>query len=117
MTIKLNGKTYTQDYVRARALREIGPAKDWIKKMEEAEKEGRELTGTEWQEATKTLIRWFCLFFGGQFTEDEVLDGYPSDNLIHDIVVAAMATIMQTTRALQDFPLTAARQTGTKVEP
>ena len=34
------------------------------------------------------MIRWFCLLFGNQFAPDNVLDGYPVDRLMHDIMMA-----------------------------
>ena len=61
-------------------------------------------------EAMDVLIRWFCLLFQNQFTADDVLDNYPVDRLMHDIVLALFAVQAQTTEILSDFPTTAAKE-------
>nr|DAY20664.1 MAG TPA: hypothetical protein [Caudoviricetes sp.] len=59
-------------------------------------------------EAMDTMIRWFCILFGNQFTPDDVLDGYPVDRIMHDIALALMAVQTQTTEILSEFPTKAA---------
>ncbi len=59
-------------------------------------------------EAMDVLIRWFCLLFNNQFTPDDVLENYPVDRLMTDIVTALLAVQTQTTSVLTGFPTKAA---------
>ena len=77
----------------------------------EAIPEGKQV---EIAESMDTMIRWFCIIFGNQFTPDDVLDGYPVDRLMHDIALALMAVQTQTTEILSEFPTKAAE---TQEEP
>ena len=54
--------------------------------------------------ALDTMVKWFCILFGNQFTPDEVYDNYPADRLMHDIALALMAVQTQTTEVLDTFP-------------
>ena len=114
ITCKLGDKTYTVDYVTGRALREIEPAMKMysrISAISEAAVRGQPIEnpdGITIPEAMDVMIRWFCLLFGNQFTPDDVLDNYPVDRLMHDIVIALMAVQAQTTDVLSSFPTTAA---------
>ena len=114
ITCKLGDKTYTVDYITGRALREIEPAAKMytrISAMSEAAVKGETLDnpdGLTIPDAMDVLIRWFCLLFNTQFTPDDVLDNYPVDRLMHDIVIALFAVQAQTTDVLASFPTTAA---------
>ncbi|MBR2601153.1 MAG: hypothetical protein IKE08_00520, partial [Clostridia bacterium] len=55
-------------------------------------------------DALDTMVKWFCILFGNQFTPDEVYDHYPADRLMHDIALALMAVQTQTTEVLDSFP-------------
>ena len=118
----LGDKKYTVDYVTGRALREIEPALKMYAKIasvSEAAINGREIGNPEEiniPDAMDIMIRWFCLLFNNQFTPDDVLDHYPVDRLMHDIVVALIAVQAQTTDVLDAFPTTAA-QTQTEEAP
>ena len=114
ITCKLGDKTYTVDYITGRALREIEPAMKMyarISELSEAALKGESVENTDGiniPEAMDVMIRWFCLLFGNQFTQDDVLDNYPVDRLMHDIVIALFAVQSQTTDVLSSFPTTAA---------
>ena len=64
-----------------------------------------------------TMIKWFCLVFGNQFTPDELLDNYPVDRLMHDIALTLMAVQAQTTSILSEFPTTAATEPTESTSP
>ena len=112
----LGDRKYTVDFVSGRALREIEPAMKMYTKISaisEAVVKGQEIENTDnvnIPEAMDVMIRWFCLLFGNQFTPDDVLDHYPVDRLMHDIVIALFAVQAQTTEVLSDFPTTAATE-------
>lgn len=112
ITCKLKEKTYTVDFISGRALREIEPALKMYSKIISAANAAAKGEAVEEnadiKEAMDTMIRWFCILFGNQFTPDDVLDGYPVDRLMHDLALALMAVQTQTTEVLSDFPTTAA---------
>ena len=114
ITCKLGDKTYTVDYVTGRALREIEPAAQMytrISEISEAAVKGETVEnpdGLTIPDALDVMIRWFCLLFNNQFTPDDVLDNYPVDRPMHDIVIALFAVQAQTTDVLASFPTTAA---------
>ena len=116
ITCKLGEKTYTVDFVSGRALREIEPAMKMYTKISaisEAAVKGENVEDTgdiTIPEAMDIMIRWFCLLFGNQFTPDDILDNYPVDRLMHDIVIALFAVQAQTTDVLSSFPTTAAEE-------
>ena len=116
ITCKLGDKTYTVDYVTGRALREIEPAAKMysrISEISEAAVMGETVEnpdGLTIPDALDVMIRWFCLLFNNQFTPDDVLDHYPVDRLMHDIVIALIAVQAQTTDVLSSFPTTAAEE-------
>ena len=114
ITCKLGDKTYTVDFITGRALREIEPAMKMytnISQISEAAVKGETVDDAgsiSIPDAMDVMIRWFCLLFGNQFTPDDVLDNYPVDRLMHDIVIALFAVQAQTTDVLSSFPTTAA---------
>ena len=114
ITCKLGDKTYNVNYITGRALREIEPAVKMyarISEISQAAVKGEAVENAEAvsiPDAMDVLIRWFCLLFNNQFTPDDVLDNYPVDRLMHDIVIALFAVQAQTTDVLASFPTTAA---------
>ena len=114
ITCTLGDKKYTVDFVSGRALREIEPAMKMytrISAISEAAVKGEEIenpANLTIPDALDVMIRWFCLLFNNQFTPDDVLDNYPVDRLMHDIVIALFAVQAQTTDVLATFPTTAA---------
>ena len=114
ITCTLGDKKYTVDFVSGRALREIEPAMKMytrISAISEAAVKGEEIENPDnltIPDALDVMIRWFCLLFNNQFTPDDVLDNYPVDRLMHDIVIALFAVQAQTTDVLSSFPMTAA---------
>ena len=114
ITCTLGAQKYTVDFISVRALREMEPAAKMYSRIVtisnaavkgEPIPEGEQV---EIAEAMDTMIRWFCILFGNQFTPDDVLDGYPVDRLMHDIALALMAVQTQTTEILSEFPTKAA---------
>lgn len=114
ITCTLGAQKYTVDFINGRALREMEPAAKMYSRIVtisnaavkgEPIPEGEQV---EIAEAMDTMIRWFCILFGNQFTPDDVLDGYPVDRLMHDIALALMAVQTQTTEILSEFPTKAA---------
>lgn len=116
----LGEKTYTIPFVSARALREVGPAMKMYEKLKDIGEravngETPELGGETIEHAMDVMIKWFCLLFKNQFTEEEFLDNYPVDDVVHDIVLAMLYVQGQVTGILTDFPMTpAARMQATK---
>ena len=114
ITCTLGDKKYSVDFVSGRALREIEPAMKMyahISAISEAAVKGDTVENPEnitIPDAMDVMIRWFCLLFNNQFTPDDVLDHYPVDRLMHDIVIALIAVQAQTTDVLSAFPTTAA---------
>ena len=114
ITCTLGDKKYSVDFVSGRALREIEPAMKMytrISAISEAAVKGEAIENPDnltIPDALDVMIRWFCLLFGNQFTPDDVLDNYPVDRLMHDIVIALFAVQAQTTDVLSSFPTTAA---------
>lgn len=114
ITCTLGAQKYTVDFISGRALREMEPAAkmySMIVTISNAAVKGEPIPEgeqVEIAEAMDTMIRWFCILFGNQFTPDDVLDGYPVDRLMHDIALALMAVQTQTTEILSEFPTKAA---------
>ena len=113
ITCKLGDKEYHIDYVSARVLREMQPALEAYGQINAAiAAASKGETPPENQlgmaEAMDHMIHWFCILFGNQFTPDAVLDLYPADRIMHDVLLAVMAVQTGTTGALSDFPTMAA---------
>jgi hypothetical protein len=112
ITCKIGDRTYSVDFISGRALREIGPAADMYSRLvkiaiaTEADNSASDANhdGITVQDALDTMVKWFCILFGNQFTPDDVYDKYPVDRLTHDIALALMAVQTQTTSALNEFP-------------
>lgn len=109
-----NAKTCVIDFVSGRVLREIEPALTMyarIAKVSSAAASGEPVEDdTPIAEALDIMAKWFCLLFNNQFSVDDLYDGYPSDRLMHDIVMALLAVQAQATEVLAEFPTTAARE-------
>lgn len=113
ITCKLGKKEYSVDFVSARALREMQPALEAYGQINAAisaaaKGEAPPENQLGMADAMDRMIRWFCILFGSQFTPDMVLDLYPSDRVMHDMLLAVMAVQSGTTEALSGFPTKAA---------
>lgn len=121
ITCKLGEKTYHIDFISGRAMRELEPAAKMYSRIvgiSNAAVKGEDIPDADQltiADAMDTMIKWFCLVFGNQFTPDELLDNYPVDRLMHDIALTLMAVQAQTTNILSEFP-TKAAQTPTPTQ-
>jgi|GEM_PF-348228 len=109
ITCTLGEKKYTVDFVSGRALREMEPASRMygnLARISRDAAEGKDVSSetVTVADALDTMVKWFCVLFGNQFTPDEVYDAYPADRLTHDIALALMAVQTQTTEVLESFP-------------
>ena len=109
VTCTLGDKKYSVDFISGRALREMEPASKMYGKLvalSKAAVEGQDVSDEKLTipEALDTMVKWFCILFGNQFTPDEMYDYYPADRLMHDIALAIMAVQTQTTEVLDSFP-------------
>ena len=109
VTCTLGDKKFSVDFISGRALREMEPASKMYGKLvalSKAAVEGQDVSNEQLTipEALDTMVRWFCILFGNQFSVDDVYDHYPADRLMHDIALAIMAVQTQTTEVLDAFP-------------
>ena len=109
VTCTLGDKKYSVDFISGRALREMEPASKMYGRLvalSKAAVEGQDVSNEQLTipEALDTMVKWFCILFGNQFSPDDVYDHYPADRLMHDIALAIMAVQTQTTEVLDAFP-------------
>ena len=109
VTCTLGDKKYSVDFISGRALREMEPASKMYGRLvalSKAAVEGQDVSNEQLTipEALDTMVKWFCILFGNQFSPDDVYDHYPADRLMHDIALAIMAVQTQTTEVLDSFP-------------
>ena len=109
VTCTLGDKKYSVDFISGRALREMEPASKMYGRLvalSKAAVEGQDVSTEQLTipEALDTMVKWFCILFGNQFSVDDVYDHYPADRLMHDIALAIMAVQTQTTEVLDSFP-------------
>ena len=109
VTCTLGDKKYSVDFISGRALREMEPASKMYGRLvalSKAAVEGQDVSNEKLTipEALDTMVKWFCILFGNQFSVDDVYDHYPADRLMHDIALAIMAVQTQTTEVLDSFP-------------
>ena len=109
VTCTLGDKKYSVDFISGRALREMEPASKMYGRLvalSKAAVEGQDVSNEQLTipEALDTMVKWFCILFGNQFSVDDVYDHYPADRLMHDIALAIMAVQTQTTEVLDSFP-------------
>lgn len=109
VTCTLADKKYSVDFISGRALREMEPASKMYGKLvalSKAAVDGEDVSGEKLtvSDALDTMVKWFCILFGNQFSPDEVYDHYPADRLMHDIALSIMAVQTQTTEVLDSFP-------------
>ena len=121
ITCTLGEKKYSVDFVSGRALREMEPALKMygrLMRISQDAVEGREVSDKQLTiaEALDTLVHWFCILFGNQFSPDEMYDNYPADRLMVDIPLALLAVQTQSTETLDAFPTKPAAETETSVE-
>ena len=109
VTCSLADKKYSVDFISGRALREMEPASKMYGKLVSLSKaavDGQDVSGEKLSvsDALDTMVKWFCILFGNQFSPDDIYDHYPADRLMHDIALAIMAVQTQTTEVLDSFP-------------
>ena len=109
VTCTLGADKYSVDFISGRALREMEPASKMYGRLvalSKAAVEGQDVSNEQLTipEALDTMVKWFCILFGNQFSVDDVYDHYPADRLMHDIALAIMAVQTQTTEVLDFFP-------------
>lgn len=109
VTCTLGDKKYSVDFISGRALREMEPASKMYGKLVSLSKaavDGQDVSGEKLtvSDALDTMVKWFCILFGSQFSPDDIYDRYPADRLMHDIALALMAVQTQTTEVLDSFP-------------
>ena len=109
VTCTLGDKKFSVDFISGRALREMEPASKMYGRLvalSKAAVEGQDVSNEQLTipEALDTMVKWFCILFGNQFSVDDVYDHYPADRLMHDIALAIMAVQTQTTEVLDSFP-------------
>ena len=109
VTCTLGVEKYSVDFISGRALREMEPASKMYGRLvalSKAAVEGQDVSTEQLTipEALDTMVKWFCILFGNQFSPDDVYDHYPADRLMHDIALAIMAVQTQTTEVLDSFP-------------
>ena len=109
VTCTLGEKRYSVDFISGRALREMEPASKMygrLVRLSKAAVDGQDVSEEKLTipEALDTMVKWYCILFGNQFSPDDVYDHYPADRLVHDIALAIMAVQTQTTEVLDSFP-------------
>ncbi len=109
VTCTLGERKYSVDFISGRALREMEPASKMYGKLVQLSKaaaDGQDVSDQQLTipEALDTMVKWYCILFGNQFSPDDVYDHYPADRLMHDIALAIMAVQTQTTEVLDSFP-------------
>lgn len=109
ITCTLGKENYSVDFISGRALREMEPTSMMYGRLVRISKDAVEGKNVSEEQITvadalDTMVKWFCILFGNQFTPDEVYDNYPADRLMHDIALALMAVQTQTTEVLDTFP-------------
>jgi len=111
ISCKLNGKTYSIPFVNARTVRDSDKAlRAYDQYMTIAEKIGnrQELSDEEKSMDTAefydTMADWFAMLFQRQFSADDVLDYYPSEKFVSDIVSALLTVTRGLADTLGDFP-------------
>ena len=100
--VVLGEKTYSVDFVSALALREIKQPAEILRRRQE------ESSPDTWAQDMDVLVKWFCLFFGNQFSPQDVYALYPADRLLTDVALAIMAVENRVSDALREFPTTPA---------
>ena len=109
VTCTLGDKKFSVDFISGRALREMESASKMYGRLvalSKAAVEGQDVSTEQLTipEALDTMVKWFCILFGNQFSVNDVYDNYPADRLMHDIALALMAVQTQTTEILDEFP-------------
>ena len=120
VTCTLGGKKYSVDFISGRAMREMEPASKMYGKLvtlSKAAVDGKDISDERLTvaDALDTMVKWFCILFGNQFTPDEMYDYYPADRMMHDIALALMAVQTQTTEVLDSFPTIPVTQEAGKI--
>ena len=97
INIKLGDKSYQVPFFRGRVLFEL----DLVEPAYDKAQRNERLTKEEYAPA----VTWFCHLFDDQFTEAEVLEKYPADDLLPDIFTAYIALLNSASSRLTEFPI------------
>jgi len=95
-TVKLGDKTYEVPFISGAAMRGIDGVRAVFEKAQE-----EKLT----EEDVETACEWFATLFHSQFTVQELMDGYPVDDLLEDIFTVYIAVERRSTKVLREFPI------------
>ena len=96
--VELNNKKYRVDRVPVKVVRAMGPAQEVYKRLlKDPEK-------IDVEKDIDTLVNWFVLFCGNQFTADDVYNYYPGDRIITDVGLAIAALNTSVEKVLKKFP-------------
>lgn len=96
--VELNGRVFRVKDVPTKVTREMGPVQEVYRRMiNEPEK-------TDISKDIDTLVEWFVLFCGNQFTVEDVMNHYPGDRIITDVGLAIAALNTSVSKTLTRFP-------------
>jgi hypothetical protein len=96
--VELNKKTYRVNSVPVKVVRAMGPAQEVYQRLLE------DPSNINVEKDIDTLVNWFVLFCGNQFTADDVYDYYPGDRIITDVGLAMAALNTSVEKVLKKFP-------------
>ena len=96
--VELNKKTYRVDTVPVKVLRSMGPVQEVYQRLLE------DPENINVEKDIDTMVQWFVLFCGNQFTADDVYDHYPGDRIITDVGLAMAALNTSVEKVLKKFP-------------
>lgn len=96
--VELNKKTYRVDSVPVKVVRAMGPVQEVYQRL--LDDPGK----IKVEQDIDTLVNWFVLFCGNQFTADDVYDYYPGDRIITDVGLAIAALNTSVEKMLKKFP-------------
>lgn len=102
-SIKLGDKEYRTEIIPTRALLEIDEARELYLKMAGMAEDDPDAP-TTFKAAVEAMVKWFVVFFGNQFTADDIYDHYPGDRIVGDVARAMSAALGDVNRELQAFP-------------
>jgi hypothetical protein len=97
ITIKLGDKAYEVPFFSGVAMRKTGDVRAVFDKARAEEP----ITDDD----LDTICEWFVSLFRNQFTVQELLDGYPVDDLLQDIFAAYIGVEKRSTKVFKEFPL------------
>lgn len=102
-SIQLGAKEYRVDRIPTRALMEIDEARGLYLRMAGMVEDDPEAP-TTFKRAVQVMVEWLVLFFGNQFTADDVYDNYPANKIVEDVARAMAAALGDVDEELKAFP-------------